>query len=71
MLDHGDDAAYRIGLAAALLNRAKDHREMERCVRYILNATPEEVWFWSSKWLDEDLSERAMHALAIMSGTTL
>jgi len=71
LLDHGDDAAYRIGLAAALLSKARDHREMERGVSYILSATTEEVWFWSSKWLDEDMSEKTLHALAIMSGSGL
>lgn len=69
LLDHGDDAAYRIGLAAALLSKAKNNHEMERSVSYILNATPEEVWFWSSKWLDDNLGERALQALAVMSGT--
>lgn len=68
MLDHDDEAAYRIGLATALLARAKNPREMEQGVRYILSATPEEVWFWTSKWLNEDLGGRAIQALAIMSG---
>ena len=70
LLDHGDDVAYRIGLAVALLSKARNHREMEKGVRYVLDATPEEVWFWSSKWLDDSLGERALQALAVMSGTS-
>lgn len=70
LLDCDDEVAYRIGLATALLAKAKNHREMERGVRYVLNATPEEVWFWSSKWLDDSLGERALQALAVMSGTS-
>ena len=68
LLDHDDEAAYRIGLATALLSKATSPREMEHGVRYVLTATPEEVWFWTSKWLDDDLNERALQALAIMSG---
>lgn len=69
LLDHNDESAYRIGLAAALINKAENSREIEKGARYVLNATPEEVWFWSSKWLDEDLNGRALKALAVMSGS--
>jgi hypothetical protein len=67
-LNRNDEEAYRIGLATALLGKATDNREMQRGVSYILNATPEEVWFWSSKWLDEDLGEKALKALTVLSG---
>lgn len=63
------ESAYRIGLAAALINKAQTPTEIEKGTRYILNATPEEIWFWTSKWLDEDLNERALQALAVMSGS--
>jgi len=73
LIDENDttayESAYRIGLAAALLNRAQTSTEIEKGTRYILNATPEEVWFWTSKWLDEELNERALQALAVMSGS--
>jgi len=73
LIDESDptayESAYRIGLAAALLNKAQTSTEIEKGTRYILNATPEEIWFWTSKWLDEDLNERALQALAVMSGT--
>jgi len=63
------ESAYRIGLAAALINKAQNSTEIEKGTRYILNATPEEIWFWTSKWLDDDLSERALQALGVMSGS--
>jgi len=70
LIDHDDEAAYRIGLAVALLGNARTPQDMERGVRYVLDATSEEVWFWSSKWLDDDLSDRALQALATISGST-
>jgi len=70
MLDHDDEDAYRIGLATALLSKAADAYEMERGVRYVLTATPEEVWFWTSKWLDENVGQRTIQALAVISGST-
>jgi len=73
LLDENDtsayESAYRIGLAAALISKARTSTEIEKGTRYILNATPEEIWFWTSKWLDEDLNERALQALAVMSGS--
>lgn len=68
-LDHDDATAYRIGLATALLHMAKDSIEMERGVRHVLSATLEEIWFWSSKWFDEDVSDKALQALVIISGS--
>jgi hypothetical protein len=29
---------------------------------------PEEIWFWTSKLLDEEIGEKALNALAILSG---
>jgi hypothetical protein len=73
LIDENDptayESAYRIGLAAALLNKAQTSTEIEKGTRYILNATPEEIWFWTSKWLDDDLNQRALQALAVMSGS--
>jgi hypothetical protein len=70
LLDHDDEIAYRIGLAIALLSKAGSATDMERGVRYVLTATPEEVWFWTSKWLDDDVGEKTIQALSIMSGST-
>ncbi len=67
-LDHHDGTAYRMGLAAALLARARTPLEMERGVRYVLGATDEEIWFWSSKFLDESVGARALDALALVAG---
>ena len=70
LLDHDDEAAYRIGLATALLSKVSNALDMERGVRYVLTATPEEVWFWTSKWLDNSVGEKTIQALALMSGST-
>lgn len=69
-IDFGEDdeGAYRLGLAASLLMRAGDPWEMERGVRYVLNATSEEVWFWTSKFLDDNVGGNALDALALMAG---
>jgi hypothetical protein len=60
--------AYRIGLAAALIDKAETPTQIERTTRYALNATPEEIWFWTSKLLDDEINTRALDALAILSG---
>jgi len=70
LLGHNDETAYRIGLAAALIDKAETAKEIEKGTKYILTATPEEVWFWTSKWLDDDINERALEALAVISGST-
>jgi hypothetical protein len=62
------ETAYRIGLAAALINIAQTPQEVKMCIRYIENAMPEEIWFWTSKLLDEEVSIKALDALAILSG---
>ena len=60
--------AYRIGLAAALIDKAETPQQIEKTTRYTLNATPEEIWFWTSKLLDDEINVRALDALAILSG---
>jgi hypothetical protein len=62
--------AYRIGLAAALIDKAETSQQIEKTTRYTLNATPEEIWFWTSKLLDDEINTRALDALAILSGAT-
>ena len=64
------ETAYRIGLAAALINKAETTQEVQNGAKYILNATPEEIWFWTSKLLDDEVSTRALKALAVLSGST-
>jgi hypothetical protein len=64
------ETTYRIGLAVALINKAKTTQELQKGVRYILNATPEEIWFWTSKLLDDETNTRALEALAVLSGGT-
>ncbi|MCX7822177.1 MAG: hypothetical protein N2260_01880 [Syntrophobacterales bacterium] len=65
------ESAYRIGLAVALLSKAKTPEQMQKSVRYIQNAMPEEIWFWTSKLLDEEIGERVIEALFIISGCTM
>ncbi|MEM3704378.1 MAG: hypothetical protein QXZ02_04370 [Candidatus Bathyarchaeia archaeon] len=68
--DEAYETAYRIGLAAALINRAQTTKEIQKYTRYIQNAMPEEIWFWTSKLLNEEVGEKAIDALAILSGAT-
>lgn len=68
--DEAYETAYRIGLAAALINKAQTPEEIEKGTRYIQNAMPEEIWFWTSKLLDEEINTKALEALAILSGAT-
>jgi len=63
------ESAYRIGLAAAILSRAQTQTEIEKGTQYILNATPEEIWFWTSKLLDDEINTKALEALAVISGS--
>lgn len=65
------ETAYRVGLAVALLNKAKNPQQIQRCVRYVQSTMPEEIWFWTSKLLDEEVGERALDALFILSGSTV
>ena len=61
--------AYRIGLAAAVLHSAVDNESVNRANRYVLSITDEEVWFWTSKLLDANMSrDRVIDALCIISG---
>jgi hypothetical protein len=62
--------AYRIGLAAALIDKAETPKQIEKTTKYTLNATPEEIWFWTSKLLDDEINTRALDALATLSGAT-
>jgi len=64
------ETAYRIGLAVAMINKAKTKEELEKSIRYILNATKEEIYFWTSKLLDDEVNVRALDALAVLSGAT-
>jgi len=64
------ETAYRIGLAVALINKAETPQQIEKTTRYTLNATPEEIWFWTSKLLDDEINTRALDALAMLSGAT-
>ena len=64
------ETAYRIGLATALINKAQTPKEIEKGTKYILNATPEEIWFWTSKLLDDEINTKALESLAVLSGST-
>jgi hypothetical protein len=64
------ETAYRIGLATALINKAETPQQIEKTTKYALNATPEEIWFWTSKLLDDEINTRALDALAVLSGAT-
>ena len=43
--------AYRIGLMLAALSKSRTDEEAENILRYIEKCTPEEIWFWTSKYL--------------------
>jgi len=62
------ETVYRIGLAVALIDKAKTPQEIEKATRYVLNAMPEEIWFWTSKLLDDEINSKALDALIILSG---
>ena len=64
------ETAYRIGLATALINKAQTTQEIQKGTKYILNTTPEEIWFWTSKLLDDEINTKALEALAVLSGST-
>jgi hypothetical protein len=64
------EMVYRIGLAVALISKAKTQEEIEKGTRYVLNVMPEEIWFWTSKLLDDEINSKALDALAIISGAT-
>src|SRR3990170_546329 len=64
------EAVYRIGLAVALIDKAKTPEEIEKGTKYVLNVMPEEIWFWTSKLLDDEINSKALDALAILSGAT-
>jgi hypothetical protein len=64
------ETAYRTGLAAAIIDKAQTPQEIEKGTRYILNTTSEEIWFWTSKLLDDEINTKALDALAVLSGAT-
>ncbi|MEN3065118.1 MAG: hypothetical protein ABC536_04155 [Candidatus Methanosuratincola petrocarbonis] len=60
------EVAYRIGLAVALISQAETEEEIRRFARYVENVMPEEVWFWTSKLLDDETGTNALDALAVL-----
>ena len=64
------ETVYRIGLAVALINKAETPQEIEKATRYVLSAMPEEIWFWTSKLLNDEINSKALDALVILSGAT-
>lgn len=64
--------AYRIGLAAAVLKHAESNESVQKASNYVLNITDEEVWFWTSKLLDENIGpERTISALCVICGVKI
>jgi nitrogen regulatory protein P-II 1 len=41
-----------------------------KLLRYVLNVMPEEIWFWTSKLLDDEINSKSLDALAMLSGAT-
>jgi hypothetical protein len=74
LLNEGDqeayETAYRVGLATAIIDKAQTTQEIDKGTRYVLNATREEIWFWTSKLLDDEIGAKALEALAVLSGAT-
>jgi len=68
--DSAYETAYRIGLAVAMINKSQTNEEIQKATRYILNAMKEEIYFWTSKLLDDEINTRALDALAVLSGAT-
>ena len=61
--------AYRIGLTAAVLNEAPNNGAVHKATSYLLDATNEEIWFWTSKLLDKKVGQKkTVAALCIISG---
>lgn len=63
--------AYRIGLMLAALSISRDQHEDESIIRYIEKCTPEEIWFWTSKYLGmitkQSKPQKVVSALAILA----
>jgi hypothetical protein len=63
--------AYRTGLMLATLSKARTDEEAENVLRYIEKCTPEEIWFWTSKYLgiinNSPLSDKVVKALATLA----
>ncbi|MEM3464984.1 MAG: hypothetical protein QXU11_08095 [Thermoproteota archaeon] len=64
--------AYRIGLMIAAISHAETEESAEQAMHYVLSCTPEEVWFWTSKFLgvvyDNVERSRVIDALCIIGG---
>lgn len=65
--------AYRLGLAASVIAAADDSDCADAALRYVMNATSEEVWFWTSKLLsvigDRTDKDRVLAAIYMISGS--
>lgn len=63
--------AYRTGLLLASLSKTRKDEEADNIIRYIYRCTPEEIWFWTSKYLgiirDDTTPEKVIQALTILA----
>jgi len=63
--------AYRIGLLLAALSLTENDQEVENLFHYIEKCTPEEIWFWTSKYLGiikrDAKPEKVVMALTILA----
>jgi len=63
--------AYRTGLLLASLSLTKNDKEAENLFHYIEKCTPEEIWFWTSKFLSvikRDVKpKKVIKALAVLA----
>ena len=64
--------AYRLELASAAVRSATDTSLAYSTSNYIMNATSEEIWFWTSKLLgvlgNKIDKERVLNSLYVLSG---
>jgi hypothetical protein len=62
--------AYRVGLTVATLSYAETDELAEKVMRYVMSCMPEEVWFWTSKFLgvvrEEADRSRVINALCVI-----
>jgi len=63
--------AYRAGLMVAALSKDATDQQAERIASYVMTCTAEEVWFWTSKYLNilgrEESPETVVRALAVLA----
>ena len=68
---HAIAEAYKIGLLLATISIAKNYQEAENILHYIEKCTPEEIWFWTSKYLGiirkDAKPEKVVEALALLA----